>query len=181
MYTVKEYHPDMDLTSFYEEARKRKRYNNDSYESMIKPFEGIDNVKILILFYSGVPVGVSMAEPFLDGFRIFVRLCVFNHLVPKRRSGTVEAFKKHQHITARFFLPEHAKLNAPLYLTTHPSATAKMQSVHSRATKWFSEIGVIEYYTTREVRGSQQIVWKVNADKWLRQMEEQPIYYENLK
>lgn len=181
MYTVKEYREGMDLSSFYEEARKRKRHNNDSYESMIKPFEGLPDVKILLLYYGSIPVGCSISEPFLDGYRIFVRLCVLNHLIPKQRHGTVAAFKKHQHITARFFLKEHAKLNARLYFTTHPSDTAKMQAVHKKATKWFSEIGVIEYYSTRQVRGSTQMVWKVNTEKWLDQMAHEPVYYENLK
>ena len=180
MYTLKEYHPEMDLSQFYEEARKRNYHNNDSYESMIKPFEDIPDSRVLILFYNDVPVASSVSHPFLDGYRIFARLCVFTDLTPFNRCGTVKAFKEHQHVTPRFFLPEHAKLKGPLYFTTHPEDTAKMQSMHRVVTKWLSECGVIGWLGDMKYRGCVQSVWKVNTQKWLEDMDKYPIYYDNL-
>ena len=180
MYTLKEYYPEMDLSQFYEEARKRNYHNNDSYESMIKPFEDMHSKKILILSYNDKIVGSSISHPFLDGHRIFARLCVFTDLTPFKRCGTVKAFKEHQHITARFFLPEHAKLKGPLYFTTHPEPIAKMKGVHNNATKWFEQAGVVGWLGDMNYRGCVQSVWKVNTQKWLNDMNKYPIYYDNL-
>ena len=181
MYTMKEWNENLDLSEFYDEARKRGYHNNDSYESMIQPFENLDDTKILILYYNNMAVGSSISHPFLDGYRIFARLCVFTDLTPFKRCGTVRAFKEHQHITARFFLPEHAKLNSPLYFTTHPEPTAKMKGVHNNAAKWFEQAGVSAWLGDMKYRGCVQSVWKVNTQKWLDDMNKYPIYYENLK
>jgi hypothetical protein len=180
MFKVVNWTPDLDITDFYDEAKKRGYHNNDSYESMIKPFEDLEDTKILILYYDNKTVGCSISHPFLDGYRIFTRLCVFTDLTPFRRCGTVKAFKEHQHVTPRFFLPEHAKLNAPLYFTTHPEDTAKMQSMHKLVTSWLSQCEVIEHYDNIEYRGSTQSVWKVNTEKWLDDMNKYPIYYDSL-
>lgn len=181
MYEIKEWNEQIDLSEFYAEASRRGFHNNDSYESMIKPFEDVEDTKILILHYNGKAVGSSISHPFLDGYRIFARLCVFTDLTPFSRCGTVKAFKEHQHVTPRFFLPEHAKLDAPLYFTTHPEDTAKMQSMHRVVTKWLSDCGVIEWFRSKEYRGCIQSVWKVHTQKWLNDMNKYPIYYENLK
>lgn len=181
MYTIKEWNENLDLSEFYDEARKRGYHNNDSYESMIQPFENLDDTKILILYYNGIAVGSSISHPFLDGYRIFTRLCVFTDLTPFKRCGTVKAFKEHQHITPRFFLPEHAKLKKQLYFTTHPEETAKMQSMHTLVTRWLEQCNVIEHYDDVTYRGCTQSVWKVNTERWLNDMNRYPIYYENLK
>ena len=181
MYEIKYYDKNLNLDKFYSEAKKRKYHNNDSYENMIEPFIDLPGSQILILYYQDNPVACSISHPFLDGHRIFARLCVFTDLTPFNRCGTVKAFKEHQHVTPRFFLPEHAKLKGPLYFTTHPENTASMQSMHKVVTKWLSECGVIDWLGDMKYRGCVQSVWKVNTQKWIDDMENHPIYYENLK
>jgi len=180
MYTVKEYHPKMDLNQFYEEARKRNYHNNDSYESMIKPFEDLPDTKIFILYYNNRVVGTSISHPFLNGYRIFTRLCVFIDMTHFQGCWTPQIFKRHQHVTPQIFFREHSKLKGPLYFTTHSENTGKMTSMHRSVTKWLEECEIINWWGDINYRGCVQSVWKVNTQKWLNDMNKYPIYYEVL-
>ena len=64
MYEIKEWNEEIDLSEFYAEASRRGFVNNDSYESMIKPFEDLPNTTILLLYYNNEVVGTAISHPF---------------------------------------------------------------------------------------------------------------------
>ena len=182
MYEIKEWNESIDLSDFYAEARKRGLHNNDSHESMIKPFEDLPNTTVLLLYYNNEVVGTAISHPFDEyeegSYRIFARLCMFTDKTPLQRVGTiVEAFKYHQNTTSRFFLPEFAKrIDANMYFTTHPEDTGAMKMVHKVAAKAFAKYGDAKYMGQFDYRGRDQSVWKVNTEKWLSELDRYPIY-----
>jgi len=187
-YKIIEYNDNLDLEDFYNEADSRGFVNNNSRKTLVDCFANEKERQVWILYYKDKAVGSVAAHSFDDykpgAYRILARTCVLSDLTPFRRVGTIEAFKKHQHVTARFFLPacvEWCGIDSDMYITTHPEPTGQMKAVHRLITSVWQRTGLIEKEKDIEYRGSVQSVWKVNAHKFMAELEKYPAYYESLK
>jgi hypothetical protein len=68
-----------------------------------------------------------------------------------------------------------------MYITTHPEPTGQMKSVHRLITKVWQKTGLIEHSGDFKYRGSMQSVWRVNAHKFMAELEQHPAYYKSLR
>jgi len=188
MYKITPWNENLDLTEFYAEADKLGLVNNNSQKILVDSFRNEKKKQVWILSYNDKPVGSVAAHSFDDfkpgAYRILARTCVLSHHTPFRSVGTIEAFKKHQHVTARFFLPtcvEWCGIDSDMYITTHPEPTGQMKSVHRLITGVWQKTGLIEHQGEVFYRGSLQSVWRVNAHKFMAELEKYPAYYKSLK
>lgn len=187
MYKIIPYNDELDLSEFYAEAEARGLVNNSTKQMLVDSFRNEPEKQIFICYYDNKPVGSVVAHSFNEfkegSYRILARTCILSHKTPFRRVGTLEAFKKHQHVTARFFLPacvEWCGVDSDMYITTHPEPTGQMKSVHKLITGVWQKSGLIEYSGDFEYRGSMQSVWKLNATKFMNELDLYPAYYDSL-
>jgi hypothetical protein len=187
-YKIIEYNDKLELDSFYDLANSRGLVNNNSKKTLVDCFHNEREKQVWILYYNDLPIGSVAAHSFDDykpgAYRILARTCVLSDQTPFRSVGTIEAFKKHQHVTARFFLPACVNwcgIDSDMYITTHPEPTGQMKSVHRLITKVWQKTGLITKEKDFEYRGSVQSVWKVDAHKFMAELEKYPAYYKSLK
>ena len=187
MYKLIPWNENLELTDFYEEAELLGRDNNSSQKILVDSFRNEREKQVWILYYNDKAVGSVAAHSFDDvmgpnSYRILARTFILSHHTPFV-SGTISAFKKHQHVTARFFLPkcvEWCGIDSDMYITTHPEPTGKMKSVHKLITSVWQRSGLIEHSGDFDYRGSIQSVWKVDAHKFMAELEEYPACYKSL-
>lgn len=177
-YHIIPWDPSLDLTEFYKQAEIRGFTNNSSQKSMIDCFKNEREYRVWILYYNDIAVG-SVAAHSLDivnGYRICARTCVFTDLLPTTTVRTQNQIITHQHVTAQFFMPvciEYAGIN-DVYITTHPSDVGTQKLVHNVWAPNMANIGLLEKTHELLYRGHVQTFWKLDKQKFLKDLENYP-------
>jgi len=177
IYKLVKWTPDLDLTDFYAEATRRGFTNNNSHFTMIERIQRERECAIWILYYNGCAVG-SVAAHSLDilpnAYRICARTCLFTDQLPLHQlRGLDYTIKKHQNITAQFFIPqciEWAGEDKDLYITSHSSDIGTQRLVHKIYCPALAETGALTCTHELEYRGHIQTFWKLNVDVFNKQL-----------
>ena len=181
MLKLVEFDENLNLQSFYDECTKRGLINNNSQKKIYDNFKKYDKFQTWVLIRDNNPVGSVVAHSFDDykpsSFRILARTCVLSDKSNFKAMGTVENFKKHQHITARYFLPkciEWCGVENDMYITTHAEKTGKMSAVHRIVTNFWKNKYLIQEVEIINYRKSLQTLWKLNTQKFLNELKLYP-------
>lgn len=181
MYKLIEWDKDLDLSEFYDEARKKGYCNNDSHESMIKPFDDVDDVKVFILYYNDNAVGSVVAHSFPEmgenSYRICARTCVLTDKIPTNTLRTRNQIITHQHVTGQFLIPacvEWAGKENNLYITSNNLEGGSQRLVHNVYFPAMEKSGQVEYIKDMKYRGTTQSVWKLNVEKFYHELNKHP-------
>jgi len=181
MYSLVEWTPDLDLTEFYAEAELRGFVNNSSQQMLIDSLTKEREWCVWIFYYNNKAVGSvgahSLPELGPNAYRICTRTCVFTDLLPYHQLRALTyTIKRHQNITAQFFIPvciEWAK-DADLYISSHPSDVGTQRLVHKIYCPALVETGALERTCELEYRGHLQTFWKLNVDVFYEQLNQLP-------
>jgi hypothetical protein len=175
MLELKTWSEDLDLTEFYKNAEHRGFVNNSNQTNMIDCFRNEREWQVWILYYNKVAVGSVAAHSIDEGYRICARTCAFTDLMPFDSLRTRNQIVTHQHVTAQIFMPaciEWAK--GPMYITSHPSEVGSQKLVHNIWGPSLEKSGVLVKEFEKDYRGHVQTFWKLNAEEFLRQLDNYP-------
>lgn len=177
MYSLIEWDESLDLTEFYETAKIKGFENNSSQKALVDCFKSERDFKVWILYYQNKAAG-SVACHSLDvlpnAYRICARTCVFTDLLPYKQLRSLGyTIKRHQNITAQFYIPkciEYAGKDKNLYITSHPSDVGTQRAVHNVYCPALVETGALTKECELLYRGSVQTFWKLNTETFLEQL-----------
>lgn len=182
MYKIVDWTSTLDLTEFYSEAALKGFYNNSSQKVMIDCFKNEKSWKAWILYQEEKAIGSVVAHTFDDvmgegSFRVLARTCTFGNARPN--GGLITTKKliaEHQNLTDQFLLPTciswAGKKN--IYATSNDSKVASQRLVHRHYFPTLEKIGIVERIKEVHYRHTDQTVWKINADKFLENLERYP-------
>lgn len=181
MLKLVEFNENLNLQSFYDECTKRGLINNNSQEKIYDSFKRYNKFQTWILFKDKNPVGSVVTHSFEDykpnSYRILARTCVLSDKSPFKFIRTIKNIKEHQHIVARYFLPnciEWCGIESDMYITTHPENTGTMKAVHNVFIKVLVNKGLVKKVDEIYYRNSLQTIWKVNGRKLLEDIKKYP-------
>ena len=174
MYEVKEWHPKLDLTEFYEEAAKRGFVNNASKTTMIDCFRNEKEWNLWILYYNSSIVGSVAAHSFDDimgpgSYRVLTRVCTFGEARPSKGLITAKRLcAEHQNLTDQFLLPKCIEWagREKLYATSNNSKEASQRLVHTIYFPTLEKLGIVTRIKELHYRHTDQTVWQINVDKF---------------
>lgn len=174
---------DLNLDEFYAEAARRGFDNNSSQKKMIDCLRNEREWAAWILYQDDNAIGSVAAHSFddimgPDSYRICVRTCVLPHT---RRSNGVDtarnAIAKHQNVTSQFFIPkciEWAGEDKNLYITSNENSAGSQRMVHTIFFPTLAKTGVMKRVTDVFYRGTNQTVWQINVEQFLKELELYP-------
>lgn len=182
MYKIVEWNPNLDLESFYQEAAERGFANNSSQKVMIDCFNNEEDRKAWILYQDNKAVGSVVAHTFEDvmgpgSYRVLARTCTFGEARPN--GGLITPKKliaEHQNLTDQFLLPACIEWTGKqnIYATSNDSEVASQRLVHRHYFPTLESLGIVERVKEVHYRYTDQTVWKINADKFLENLERYP-------
>jgi len=180
-YQLVEWSPDLDLSEFYEEAKKRGFENNFSQKAMFDCFKNEDKWKGWMLKYQGRYIGGVCAHSFdnvmgPNSYRILARTCIFTDQTHNPRVHTVKSFIKDQQCCAsQFFIPisiQWAGPEARLFATSNANPMGSQQRVDKI---WFpiqSKLGRFTWVKKEFYRGCEQNIWELNLQGYKKSLPE---------
>jgi hypothetical protein len=181
MYKIKTWTSDLDLTSFYEQARIKGFDNNSSKEMLIDSLSSEKEKQVWILFYKDTAVGSVASHSFPEMgdncYRIATRTCVLSHLLPKVSLRTVNQIKTHQHVTSQVLIPaciDWAPKGSRLFITTNQSSVGTQRLVHNIYGPAMVEQGSLKRIKELDYRGHTQTVWELFPDKFYETLNQYP-------
>jgi len=181
MFKLIDYSADLNLESFYQNAKFRGYENNSTRSIMIDSFKKEEDFKLWILYYNNIAVGSTATHSldiFPNSYRICVRTCVFTDLLPSHHTlRTLNNIREHQHITAQFFMPacvNYCPIEADLYITSHLSNVASQRLVHEIFCPVLEQQGCLKKAHEVEYRGHLQTFWKLDKFKFMQQLSLYP-------
>jgi hypothetical protein len=182
MYKVLDWTPDLDLQEFYTEAENKGFTNNSSQKVMIDCFLKEERWKAWILYQDNRAVGSVVAHTFADvmgpgSYRVLARTCTFGAARPN--GGLITPKKliaEHQNLTDQFLLPACIEWTGKqnIYATSNDSRVASQRLVHRHYFPTLETLGIVERVKEVYYRYTDQTVWKINADKFLKNLERYP-------
>lgn len=182
MYQIIPWTSDLDLNSFYKEARNRGFENNSSEDKMINCFKNEREFKAWILYKDNVPVG-SVAAHSLDilgtnSYRICVRTCNLTETRPINGLLTLNRMMaQHQHVTPQFFIPANIEFcgrDSNMYISSNNSPVASQRLVHNLYCPTMEKLGILAKTCEIEYRGHLQTFWKLNVDNFYESLNKYP-------
>jgi hypothetical protein len=181
MFKLIDYSTDLNLDTFYQNARSRGYDNNGSESILVNSFRNEHDFKLWILYYNGIAVGSTATHSLgilPNSYRICVRTCVFTDLLPTHHTlRTINNIRQHQHVTAQFFIPAcvlYCPIESDLYITTHSSEIASQRLVHEIFCPTLAEQGCLEKTHELDYRGHVQTFWKLDKFKFMQQLDQFP-------
>jgi len=182
MFSIKEWNPDLDLSFFYKECKKRGHINNSSKKQMIDCFKNEKHWNVWILYHYNTPIGSVAAHSFDDvmgenSYRILTRTCALSKYAPI--TGLLTKNKmilEHQHFTAQFFLETCVKWckSDRLYSTSNYSDCASQKIVNRLYFPTLAKKNLVEFVKTQNYRGLPQNIWKINHEAFLADLNRYP-------
>lgn len=177
-----EWTPELDLSSFYEQARIRGFLNNSSQKSMIDCFNNERERNTWILYQDSNPIGSVAAHSFDDvmpnSYRICARTCTFAEARPSDGLITIKKLiLEHQNLTAQFFIPqciEWVNSRGKIYITSNDSKVGKQRAVHTIYFPQLEKINTVTRVKDVLYRGTVQTVWELNVEEFKKQLEKYP-------
>lgn len=183
MYKIVPWSEDLDLSFFYEEAGKRGFKNNSSERKLVRSLDNEKEKQVWILYFNDVPVGSVAAHSFdsvmgPNAYRIAARTCILTHLLHDEwRSGlrTKRGIINLQNPTDQILIPTCMKWvngRGEMYGTSNAEATkGSFKKVHTIYFPLLEKEGVVERVNDVVYRGTEQTVWKINQEQYLKKLE----------
>ena len=183
MFTLIPWTEDLNLDEFYAEAARRGFDNNSSQKKMIDCLRNEKEWAAWILYQGDNAIGSVAAHSFdnimgPNSYRICVRTCVLPHT---RRTNSVDtarnAIAKHQNVTSQFFIPQCIKWageDKNLYITSNENSSGSQRMVHTIFFPTLAKTGVMTRVCDVHYRGTDQTVWQLNIDQFLKELELYP-------
>lgn len=180
-YTVVPWSEQLDLSEFYENAKKRGFENNASQQMLVDCFKSEREKQVWILYYNNIAIG-SVASHSFDimgdnSYRIAARTCVLTDLIPTPSLRTRNQIVTHQHATSQFLIPtciEWCPKGANLYITSNENSAGTQRLVHRIFGPAMSESGQMKRVTDIHYRGTNQTVWQLFPDKFYEELNKYP-------
>lgn len=168
-FIVKPWTPELDLTFFYEESKKRGFVNNATEKMLVQSLSNEEEMMVWIVYYNNLPVASFAAHKldFLPGYRICTRICAFTDLMPLTSIRTRKEIADQHHITGQIFIPvtiDHYGRDKNFYISTHPSEVGTQRAVHNVWAPALVSNNTIQLETIATYRGHEQHFWKLNVD-----------------
>jgi hypothetical protein len=169
VYKIIPWSENLDLTSFYDEAKQRGLENNSSQKALVDCFRNEREWAVWILYYNGEPVGSVAAHSFDDvmgpnSYRIAARTCVFTHKLPKNTLRTKNQIITHQHVTSQFLIPTCIKWtpkDSKLYITSNENSVGAQRLVHKIFAPAMEASGQMKRIKEVLYRETVQTVWEL--------------------
>ena len=178
MYKVIPWSENLDLASFYVEARQRGLENNSSQKALVDCFKNEREWCVWILYYNDEPVGSVAAHSFDEvmgpnSYRIAARTCVFTDKLPKLSLRTRNQIITHQHVTSQFLIPtciRWAPTNSRLYITSNENNVGTQRLVHKIFAPAMETTGQMKRIKEVLYRETVQTVWELFPDKFFEEL-----------
>jgi len=183
MFTLIPWTKDLDLDEFYAEAARRGFDNNSSQKKMIDCLKNENEWAAWILYQDNKAMGSVAAHSFdnvmgPNSYRICVRTCILPH---ERKYKAVisarRAIEEHQNLTSQFFIPkcvEWAGEDKNLYITSNENNSGSQRLVHTIFFPTLAKTGVMTKIGDVFYRGSDQTVWQLNTEQFLKELAVSP-------
>mgnify|MGYP006268574633 CR=1 FL=1 len=175
-YVLVDYSDDLDLSSFYEMAKKHGYENNTSKKVMIDPFRNERRMKAWVLYNNNVPVSTGITHSF-DGifpdesYRICARTCLIPDNTNYKGLFTVKRLIcEHQNINDQYFIPamiDYLGIDKNMYITSNESPIASQRLVHNIYCPTMEKMGLLTNMGEHFYRGHVQTFWKLNPKEFL--------------
>lgn len=178
-YNVIKWTPELDLTNFYAEARRRGFVNNSSQKVMIDCFRNEREWNAWILYENNKAIGSVVAHSFDDvmgpnSYRILTRVCTFGEARPTHGLITPKRLiAEHQNLTDQFLLPQcldWVNNRGNVYGTSNESREASQRLVHRHYFPTLVKIGVAKKIKNVHYRYTDQTVWQIYPDKFIEHL-----------
>ncbi len=188
MWQIETYDGSQDLTEFFQEAEKKRYFNNSNPDILLSTLKDVDEATLFLLYNHNKIVGCVVSHKLSDlgilginAYRIGARICMLGHLVKGERNHNSlrnlrGAPRPHDHPSAQFLIPaciEHCGRENPLYISTHPSPIAKQRAVHTRWAPEWRKQGFLEEPIELEYRGTFQSFWKFKVNAYYEEMKDE--------
>lgn len=173
----------LDLKDFYNEASKRGFINNSSQRAMIDCFRNEREWQAWILYENGKPMGSVASHSFDDvmgdnTYRVLTRVCTFAESRPSKGLITSKRLiAEHQNLTDQFLLPkciEWVNGRGRIFATSNESKEASQRLVHRHYFPTLEKIGITKKIKEVNYRNTNQTVWEIYPDKFLKNLERYP-------
>jgi hypothetical protein len=182
MYELRAWTDELDLSSFYEDAKVRGFENNCSQRVLIDCFQKEKLYQVWILYYNGIAVGSVASHSFPEmgenAFRICARTCIFTDKLPRGHVRNLTyTVKQHQNLTAQFFIPacvDWAGRDKDLYITSNMSPVGSQRLVHTIYCPALVETGALVKFPEIFYRGNYQTPWRLDVAIFLDQLNQNP-------
>jgi hypothetical protein len=183
MFKLVDWSEDLDLNNFYSEAASRGFVNNSSQKSMIDCFRNEREWAAWILYQDSNAIGSVAAHSFddvmgADTYRVLTRVCTFAEARPSQGLITPKRLiAEHQNLTDQFLLPkciEWVAGRGNIYATSNKSREASQRLVHNYYFPTLENLGIVKYIKEVHYRHTDQTVWQIFPDKFLKNLELHP-------
>lgn len=182
MHKVIEWNASLDLTKFYESAKKWNFVNNSSQSVMIDCFNNEKEKNFWVLYKNEQPIGFVGAHSFDDvmgpnSYRIMTRCCVIPEYQNKKGLNTTHSLiVSHQNATDQFFYEPCINWAGTenIYATSNFNKQATQRLVHTKYFPMLEKIGLVTKIKNVFYRGTEQTVWKIHAKEMLDDINRYP-------
>ena len=180
MYKMVEWNETLDLEEFYQEAERRGHRNNANQKSMIDCFKNEDKWNAWILYKDDKAIGSVVAHSFpeMNGYRILARTCVLDGVRNSKGLGTGRRYiVEHQNLTSQYFVPtciEWCGVDSDMYVTSNNEEAGSQRLVNKIYFPLLEKQGEFKKVKEINYRNTEQIVWKLNAHKFLENLRKYP-------
>jgi len=183
-YQIVEYSPDIDLTDFYAENRRRGLENNINQQVMFDCFKNEKHWTGWLVKYNKKFIGGVCIHSFDDimgpnSYRIYARSCFHTELSMKPTGYLKTHYSKLQNVGLQLFTAvsiEWAGLDKKFYGSSNSRDVGSAQIVDK---VWFPRLGERGLFSKiKEVyyRGQHQNIWELNVEEYLKQIKTVPLW-----
>lgn len=183
MFKLINWSENLNLDEFYAEAARRGFDNNSSQKKMIDCLKNEREWAAWILYQDNKAIGSVAAHSFDDimgpnSYRICVRTCILPHNRKYKSVITAKrAIENHQNLTSQFFIPQCIEWTGEeknLYITSNENSSGSQKMVHTIFFPTLEKTGVMTKIKNVFYRGTDQTVWKLNTQQFLRELSISP-------
>ncbi len=179
-YRLFEYSPNLDLSSFYLESKKRGLENNCSQAAMFDCFRNEKSWNGWLVEYENKYIGGVCIHSFdevmgSNSYRIYARACFHTELSAKPTGYMSDHFKKLQNVGLQLFTPVSiawAGLDKKFYGSSNSRDVGSSRMVND---VWFPRLadkGIFTKVCEIEYRGHLQNIWQLNVNEYLNQIRQ---------
>ena len=113
-----------------------------------------------------------------NSYRICVRTCILPHeRTYKAVISARRAIAEHQNLTSQYFIPQCIKWageDKNLYITSNENSSGSQKLVHTIFFPTLAKTGVMKRISDVYYRGTDQTVWQLNTEQFLKELAEAP-------
>lgn len=183
MFNLIQWNENLDLDELYAEAARRGFLNNASQKAMVDCLRNEREWSGWVLYQDTKAMGYVAAHSFdnvmgPNSYRICVRTCILPHnRTYKAVISARRAIAEHQNLTSQYFIPkciEWAGKDKNLYITSNENSAGSQKLVHTIFFPTLAKTGVMKRIDDIFYRGSNQTVWQLNTEQFLKELAVAP-------